>query len=73
MTLTRGLTVSALALLATVVLVGLCGVPGLLVWLGVVALAACVPNWCWNVAANFQLRAAVRWTVDTWRWLDRRW
>lgn len=68
----RGAVVALLMLAVTVVLVGFCGVGGLLLWLGMVSVAACFPNRCVDVAMNFQPRAALRWTVDAWRWLDRR-
>lgn len=71
MTLTRGLVVASLMLAATVVLMS--APPwGPLVWLGIVAGAVAVPNWSWRVATTFQPKAAWRWTVTAWAWLDRR-
>lgn len=72
MTLTRGLTVSVLALLATVVLVGYAGPIGLMVWLGVVALAGCAPDHAWKIVTTFQPGAVPRWISAGWQWLDRR-
>jgi len=67
-TITRGVAVSALMLAATVVLVGLCGVPGLLVWLFTVCAVGCAPD------AALRLVSSVQWrhVVQAWRWLDRR-
>jgi hypothetical protein len=55
-------------LAATVVLVGLCGVPGLLVWLFTVCAVGCAPD------AALRLVSSVQWrhVVQAWRWLDRR-
>ncbi len=68
MTITRGVTVSALMLAATVWLVGFCGVAGLLVWLFTVCAVGCVPD------AALRLVTSVRWrhVAEAWRWLDRR-
>ena len=72
MTLTRGLTVAVLALLATVVLVGLCGPFGTLAWLAVVVAAIGYPDHALKIITNFQPKSVWRWTASTWAWLDRR-
>jgi hypothetical protein len=71
-TITRGLSVSALVLLATVVLVGYCGVAGILLWLLMVNVPMLFPSRTWRVLTQFQPRAAFDRVADAWVWLDRR-
>lgn len=55
-------------LAATLVLVGLCGVPGLLVWIGCMALGMCMPMRLVTIITSLRWRHV----VAAWRWLDRR-
>jgi hypothetical protein len=66
--MTRIVGVSLAYLAATLVLVGLCGVPGLLVWLGCMALGLCMPMRLVNAVTSLRWRHV----AAAWSWLDRR-
>lgn len=74
MTVTRGLLVSTVMLLGTVLLVGAGGVAGLLVWLGLVCLAIAAPDLAMSIARNWTPRPKVwaRRVAVVWHALDRR-
>lgn len=59
---------SAAYLAATLVLVGLCGVPGLLVWIGCMALGMTMPLRLVTAVTSLRWRHV----VAAWSWLDCR-
>lgn len=74
MTVIRGLLVSTVMLLVTVLLVGAGGVAGLLVWLGLVCSAIAAPDRAMSIARNWTPRPKVwaRRVAVVWHALDRR-
>lgn len=74
MTVTRGLLVSTVMLLATVLLVGAGGVIGLLIWLGLVCSAIAAPDRALRIAQTWTPRPRVwaRRVAVVWHALDRR-
>jgi hypothetical protein len=55
-------------LAGTVVLVGLCGVPGLLTWLGIHTVGLCMPKRAADAVTSLRWRHV----AAAWQWLDRR-